>query len=182
MSWQDDVSKKLFEDLLLKRVLYLEGEINSDKAAIIGQAIIWLNTLDSKGEITLYIDSGGGDALAGLDIYDIIRHSQAPVIGIVYRRAFSMAAVILQACEVRKAMEYSELALHDISVTRRLSELMEGKLEEVLKGTLQRQESIYEIFRHRSRLTIEEIKAFCKTYKSLSALEAKEFGLIDEII
>lgn len=50
-----------------------------------GKAIVWLNAINKK-EITLYIDSGGGEVQAGLDIYDMIKHSKAPVTGIVYEK------------------------------------------------------------------------------------------------
>lgn len=93
-----------------------------------GKAIVWLNAINKK-EITLYIDSGGGEVQAGLDIYDMIKHSKAPVTGIVYRKANSMASVILQACVKRKAFENAEIIIHDISIRKSLSELLKRNIK-----------------------------------------------------
>lgn len=108
---------KFMDDLLRKRLIYLDGEVTHDMAKRIGSSILWLNAEDDTSEIILYINSSGGKVAAGLHLYDIVKHSKAPVTGIVYRLANSMAAIVLQACKKRKALRHSEIVLHNILVT-----------------------------------------------------------------
>lgn len=173
--------ERFLNDLLNKRIVYLEGEISYEEAEKIGTAIIWLNAQNDSSEIILYIKSYGGTVAAGLDIYDIVRHSKAPVTGIVYSSANSVATVVLQACKMRKALRHSEIIIHNIKITEEWQEFEEN-LEKTLKDTKIRQQRIYEIFSERTGKTIEEIKKACRERKTMTAEEAKEFGLIDEVI
>lgn len=178
----DEITRENFRnDLLKKRTLYLEGEIIYRDAREIGESILWLNAVDDLREITLYINSSGGSVSAGLDIYDIIRHSNAPVTGIVYRFANSMATVILQACTTRKALKHSEIVIHHIKINKEWHEFDEN-LEEALADTKRDQESIYEIFARRTGRSLEEIKRICREAKTMFADEARGLGLIDEVI
>jgi ATP-dependent Clp protease protease subunit len=179
MDDRKELETRFIKDLLEKRIIYLEGDIDGDSASKIGKGVVWLNVLGEQ-EIVLYIDSNGGYVSAGLDIYDIIRHSRAPVVGVVYRRANSMASVILQACQRRKAMRHSELALHDIT-TPPLT-LADLEDQEKLKNTRRAQEEIYQIINQRSGMAVEEVRKICKEGKKLSADEALGLGLIDEVI
>ncbi len=180
MAW-DDLEKKFIENLLNKRIIYLEGDVNAAMAVNIGKAIIWLNSI-SNDEITLYIDSPGGDGASGLDIYDAIKHSKAPVTGIVYRRANSMAAVILQACTTRKTMRHSEILFHIVRVHDIKLDKLEENINEALKISKARQESIYKIVSQRSGMPLEKVKKLFKKDDSLWPEEAKKLGFIDEII
>lgn len=181
MNGWNELEIKFFEDAIKARTLYIYGEINSDLAARIGKAIVWLNSIDNAKEIVSYIESSGGDVRAGLDIYDIIKHSRAPVTGIVYRMANSMAAVILQACKTRKAMPHSEILAHGINVRRPLYDL-ENNAKEVLKGSKYLQKRIEKIISQRTGLTLEKTRKLLREGKSLRPSEAKEIGLIDEIV
>lgn len=177
----NEIERKFFEDTIKARTLYIYGEINSELAARVGKAIVWLNSMDNTKEIVLYIESSGGDVKAGLDIYDMINHSRAPITGIVYRMANSMAAVILQACKTRKAMPHSEILAHGINVRRPLYDLEENA-KEVLKGSKYLQQRIEKIISQRVDITLEKAKKLLKEGKALKPSEAKEIGLIDEII
>lgn len=178
----DEITREKFmNDLLRKRTLYLEGELIHRDAREIGESILWLNAVDDLKEITLYINSSGGSVTAGLDIYDIIRNSNAPVTGIVYRSANSMATVVLQACKIRKALKHSGIVIHNIKINKEWHEFEEN-LEKALADTKRDQESIYEIFVKRTGRSLEEIKRACRETKTMLADEAKKFGLIDEVI
>jgi ATP-dependent Clp protease protease subunit len=80
--WNMNASSKFRErfelNLLQRRILYINGEITDQLASDIGAAIVWLNTLSGE-PITIYVDSPGGKASAGLDIVDAIKNSTAPV-------------------------------------------------------------------------------------------------------
>ena len=177
-----DLETRFIEDLLNKRIIYLEGGIDQEAAKNVGKALLWLNTQDSTKEITLYIDSVGGNVEAGLDIVDMIKHISAPVMGIVYRSANSMAAVILQSCSKRKAMRQSDILIHDTTVPAVTLAEIEENPDKVLKRAKESQQRIYQILSERSGKNIEEIKKLCKEDKRLSAYEALELGFIDEVI
>ncbi len=178
----DSLSPKDFlDDLLKKRMIYIYDEVSQQTARDMGVAVLWLNALDDSSEITLYINSGGGGVSAGLDIYDIVRHSKAPVTGIVYKMANSMATVILQACRKRKILKNGVIIIHNIKINKEWHEFEED-LEKALDETKRHQQAIYEIFAERTGKPIDEIKKICREAKTMTACEAKELGFIDEII
>lgn len=170
------------EDLLSKRILYLSGEINSEMASKFGKAVVWLNAQESEEDITLYIDSNGGAVTPGLDIYDMIRHSKAPITGIVYRRAYSMASVILQGCVHRYALPHAEILVHGI----RLGELslidIEDDIDKTLKRSRALQHAVNEIYKNRIGCSIKIIQRMNRLNERVSAQEALAQGLIDKLI
>jgi len=168
-------------DILRKGMIYMDGDIDSDMAIRIGKSILWLNAQDDIKEISLYINSGGGSVVAGFDIYDIIRHSKTPVTGVVYRYANSMATVVLQACKVRKALRHGDICIHNIKINEEWHKFEEN-LEEALRVPKKNQQEIYEIMAERTGRSMEEIRNAFRESKTMCAEEAKEFGLIDEII
>lgn len=175
--------KLMFEkDLLEKRTLYLIDTIDNEAARRLGAEIIWLNA-KSDEKITLYINSSGGDIAAGLDIYDIIKHSKAPITGIVYRQANSMAIIALQACKSRKAMSHSEICFHNMRLGLHLEWNEFEKIKDrELQKIKERQEDYNKIISKRSGIDIKIIEQWCKEKKILSPEEALGFNLIDEII
>lgn len=116
-----------------------------------------------------------------LDIYDVVKNSKAPVTGIVYRRANSMASVILQACKVRKAMSSCEIIIHNSRIKMAWDKLEEN-LDKALKGIKIQQKVIYEIYSKRTGMSMNAVKKRCKKGKTIYAQEAKEIGLVDEVI
>jgi ATP-dependent Clp protease protease subunit len=178
----DEMTQEKFKtELLKKRTIYLEGEVTSKMVKEIGASILWLNGQDDTSEITLYIRSSGGNVPAGLDIYDIVKHSKAPVTGIVFSYANSMAAIILQACKIRKALKHSQIVIHNIEIKEEWHKFEED-LEKTSRDTKRDQQHIYEILSERTGKNIGEVKQACRERKIMTAEEAKEFGLIDEII
>ena len=179
----DDLQLQFDMDLLKKRTIFLRHEVNGPKANKIGQAILWLNARDPDKPINLYINSVGGSIIAGFDICDIIRHSRAQVIGLVYRQANSMASVILQACAKRKAMRNSTLYLHNIRlvVEGEFHEIDE-KVKKAVAETKDDQEKIYQYLAEKTKISLNEIAEICRKRTTLSAEKALELGLIDEII
>jgi len=177
-----EMKEKFVANLLDKRILYLEENITNDTAIKAGKAIVWLNSLDSSREIKIYIDSAGGEIEAGLDIYDIMRHSQAPITGIVYRKANSMAAVILQACKIRKIFQNSHIVVHNIIIGRRPLDDWRKNKEGIIAEMEKQQQIIYDIFVARTGKNIEEIKKAFDEAKILNSSEAKNLNMVDEII
>lgn len=177
-----DMKLRFEKDLLKKRTLYLIDEIDSGVADRLSAGILWLNA-KNKDEITIYINSLGGGVAAGLDIFDIINHSKAPITGIVYRQANSMAIIVLQACKKRKAMKHSVFSFHNLRMNiRKEWDEYEKTMEKNLQDIKKDQEDYNNIIFQRSGIKIEIIEQWCKEKKVLSVEEALSFNLIDEII
>lgn len=170
------------EDLLSKRVIYLSGDITSEMASKFGKAVVWLNAQSSKKPIVLYIDSAGGLVSAGLDIYDMVRHSKAPITGIVYRRAYSMASVILQGCVSRESLPHAEILVHSVRLNELPLNNIEEDIDKALKKGRELQSTINEIFKNRTGLSVAVIKKMNRENKTISPSEALEYGLIDKIL
>lgn len=183
MAWERE--RQFTTDLLDKRVIYpIDGEVNAELAENIGKAIVLLNAQSEVEPITIYIDSMGGSAKSGLDIYYALKASKAPVTGIVFRSAESMATVILQACTLRKAYRSATLLAHALWMKISLPEYEDeesGFVEDVYAD----QALVEQILAERSGKTPREIHKYMwanRNEERMSAEEALKFGLIDGII
>lgn len=177
---------RIHDVLLKRRIIYINERINEKEAARIGDAIIALNA-ENSDPITLYINSNGGNIDAGLGIYDALRHSGAPVTGLVLQRAHSAASVILQGCRVRKALKHAQILIHNgsISLDKKVDEIQEDServIREAIEASIKRRAFMYEIYAEKTGKSVEEIKKICSADKAVFAEEAKQIGLIDEVI
>lgn len=182
MKTLNDVKEEMAKDLLSKRILYLEGYIDAEKARAFGIASAALSAKDPKKEIMLYIDSSGGKVSQGLSIYDMIVNSEAPVIGVVRREAKSIAAVILQGCKKRIAYKHATIHIHNL--TRKevpLDDVENNGFRKILKEMRGLQNKINRIYARRTGKTLNQIRARSKKDSSMDAAEALKFGLIDKI-
>lgn len=179
------------KELISKRQLWLSG-VDEDAVERIVLSLTLLNA-QSADPISLHVDSGGGDVTHGLVIYDAIRISVAPVVGKVCGSANSMASVILQACNVRTATRHSTLLIHNIRRSVRLKMLLPDKeniygrvnVDSMVKEwdpTIRSQGNIIKIYSERTGRTPTEIINAMNAEKVFTADEAKEFGLVDEVI
>lgn len=123
--------KDLVSDMLVKGILYVEGSITNDTAREFCMAVAWLES-QNREKAKLYLDSIGGNVIAGLDMYDMLRHTKVSVEGIVCRQAHSIASVILQGCDKRYAMKYSEIQIHSL----KMGELSLDKYDEDIDSAL----------------------------------------------
>ena len=182
--------KELFTKTLIKdRQIAIYGEITNELATQVGAAITLLNAENKTEEILAHINSAGGKIVAGLDIYDIIRYSQAPVRGIVFQISHSSAAIILQACKKRQAYKYSEIMIHnirsnDVDIDEFDPELREKSEKFRLKhaNRTKNQEAVLEILSKRTGLSHTDIITLCREEKRFTAEEALKYGFIDEIL
>ena len=174
----------LLKDLFERGTLYLEGEITASVAERFGKAMAWLNATKRFEEIRLIIDSNGGSTVAALQMYEMIRYSKTPVCGIVYRRALSSAAVVLQACHVRSAFSSAEILFHDTTVNEgviRVTDTHET-IDKKLAAGRTRQQMIHRIIAARTGRSLKEAAKFSKLEMMMSAAEALERGFLDDII
>jgi len=178
---------KIRNDLLNSGILYLHGKIDDRMASDFGKAMIWLNNKRwheyHRKEIVLYIDSYGGAIHAAMSIYDMIYCSPVPVTGIVYRQAYSAAAVILQACHERVAMQNADLLFHPcIFDMVEFHHIDEEEMKSSLRLPRERENSIKRIVAVRSGKSEEDAWAFIKEERYISAEEALALGFVDRVI
>ena len=168
--------------LLDKQVIDLSGEIDLDMASYVKIAILHLISAGAP-DIKVNITSNGGDIMCGFNIYDEIRLYPGHVTGLVSVTADSMAAVILQACDIRQCMEHSTVTIHDVTVKIKLSNHQTGS--EFKEGVMKREEwqgRVNTIYAKRASRTISRINKQSKKDRSMTAQEALAFRLIDEIV
>ena len=177
---KEQIMSVLSRDLMSKRTIYLNGEINDEAALSIITQLHYLED-NSQEPITLVINSPGGSVSAGLAIYDVMQALSCPVTTAAVGLAASMAALVLAAGTKgrRYASPNSRIMIHqplggaqgqasDIEITAR--EIRKTKQE------------LYEIIAAHSGAPIEKIEKDADRDYWLSAREAKEYGLIDEVL
>ncbi|MHC4061551.1 MAG: ClpP family protease [Planctomycetota bacterium] len=161
------------DDMLLEnRIVFLIGEISYARAAEVIMKMLYLDNLKRGNEISLYINSPGGSVDDTMAIYDTIRFVGSPVATYCIGRAQSGAAVILAAGTKGKrfALPHAKVMLHQPWGG------VSG--EEILKAKTM----VNEILAEHSGQTIEKISAETERDRYMTAAEACEYGLIDEVL
>ena len=161
----------VFSRLMMDRIIFLGAPIYDDAANIIQAQLLFLESVDPEKDIQIYINSPGGSVSAGLGIYDTMQLGMAA----------SMGAVLLTAgCKgKRSALPHSRVMIHqplggasgqasDIEITAR--EILKTKKE------------LYEILAAHSGVSVKKIERDADRDYWLTATEAKEYGLIDEVL
>ena len=172
-------SMDLFSMLLDERIIIIHGEITFDLATIVTSELLYLSAKDEKNPITIYINSPGGSVHAGLAIYDMIRKIKNKVITIGYGLCASMGAFLLAAGDKRYALENTEIMIHQPLGG---SEGQVSDMEITIKRLIYLKEKLNKILAYHTKKDLHQITIDTDRDHFLSAPEAKEYGLIDEII
>ena len=170
------------DDMLLEnRIVFLIGEINYESAARIIMKMLYLDNLKRSSEISLYINSPGGSVDDTMAIYDTIRFVSSPVATYCIGRAQSGAAIILAAGTKgsRHALPHTKIMLHQVwgGVTGQAADI-KIQAEEIVKA----KKMINEILAKHTGQPIEKITAETERDRYMTAQEALEYGLIDEVL
>lgn len=170
------------DDMLLEnRIVFLIGEISYDRAAEVIMKILYLDNLKRGSEISLYVNSPGGSVDDTMAVYDTMRFVSSPVATYCIGRAQSGAAIILAAGakERRFALPHAKVMLHQPwgGVSGQASDI-KIQTEEILKA----KDMINQILSEHTGQSIEKIKAEIERDRYMSAKEACEYGLIDEVL
>ncbi len=171
----------IYSRLLLDRIVFVSGEVNDEMANAICAQLLFLQSQDPKKEISCYVNSPGGSVTAGLAIYDTMQFVKCPIATYCLGQAASMGAVLLSAGAKgrRFALPNARIMVHqpsggaegkatDIEITAK--EIL--RLKDVLNGILAR---------HSGRKLEDVVRDTERDY-FMSAQEAKDWGLIDEVI
>ncbi len=171
----------IYSRLLKDRIVFLGTEVNDDVANIIIAQFLFLESEDPDKEITLYINSPGGVITAGLAIYDTMQYVRCPVATVCLGQAASMGAWLLASGSPgrRKALPNSRVMIHQpLAGFRGQASDIEIHAKEVLKM----RERMNEILAKHTGQTAEQVRLDTERDRFLSAGEAKEYGLIDDVI
>jgi len=171
----------IYSRLLKERIIFLGGPIVDQVANSVIAQLLFLEHEDPKKEIQLYINSPGGSVFAGLAIYDTIQYVKCPVSTICVGTAASMGAVLLAAGQKgrRFALPNSEILLHQVMGG---AEGQAVEIEIAAKHIIQIKDKINQILAKHTGQKLEKIEKDTDRDFYLTPQEAKEYGLIDEII
>jgi ATP-dependent Clp protease protease subunit len=171
----------IYSRLLKDRIIFLGTEVGDDIANIIIAQMLFLESEDPDKEITLYINSPGGVITAGLAIYDTMQYVRCPVATVCLGQAASMAAWLLAAGSpgMRRALPNSRVMIHQpLAGFRGQATDIEIHAREILKV----RERMNEIMAKHTGQSAEKVKDDTERDRFLSAGQAKEYGIIDEVI
>ena len=171
----------IYSRLLLDRIVFVSGEVNDEMANAICAQLLFLQAQDPKKEISVYVNSPGGSVTAGLAIYDTMQFVKCPIATYCIGQAASMGAILLTAGTKgrRFSLPNARIMIHqpwggaegkasDIEITAREILRLKEKLNEIRSA-------------HSGRKMADVVKDTDRDH-FMSAAEAKEWGLIDEVL
>ena len=171
----------IFSLLLRERIVFLGQEVDDQIANLIISQMLYLEAQDPDKDISLYINSPGGAAYAGMAIYDVIQHVRPEVSTICVGMGMSAAAMVLCGGSrgKRLALPNARIMIHQGSAgARGAPSDMEIQLREVLATTRR----MAEIIAHHSGKSVEQVAVDIDRDNFMTPEEARAYGLIDDII
>lgn len=174
-------SYDIYSRLLKERIIFLSDEVNDVTASLIVAQLLFLESEDPDKDIYLYINSPGGSITSGMAIYDTMNYIKPEVSTICVGMAASMGAFLLAAGQKGKryALPNSEIMIHQPLGG------FKGQATDIdihAKRILKIKETLNEILSERTGKPLDEIKQDVERDYFMSADEAKEYGLVDEVI
>ena len=171
-----------FELCAEKRIIPITDEVGT-KMLHCASEIIRRLLLSGAPDVNLYISSGGGDVTTGLDIFDLVSTYPGKTTGIVFSQAASMAAIILQACDLRLCTRHGQILIHHISRNRVSFDVLDdphgAKMRLLRLDMRKRQKKINELLARRTQRPVDEVRKACKLDRFMDVDEAIKFGLVD---
>ena len=174
-------SYDIYSKLLKDRIIFLGDEVNEATAGLIVAQLLFLESEDPDKDIHLYINSPGGSITAGMAIYDTMQYIKPDVSTICIGMAASMGAFLLAAGAKGKrlALPNSEIMIHQpLGGTRGQATDIEIHAKRILKM----KDTLNQILSERTGQPLERIQMDTERDNFMSSMEAKEYGLIDEVI
>ena len=171
----------VFSRLMMDRIIFLGTAIDDYVSNIIEAQLLFLESTDSKRDIMIYLNSPGGSVYAGLGIYDTMQFISPDVNTICTGMAASMAAVLLCSGTAgkRSALQHSRVMIHQPmgGVEGQATEI------EITAREIQKlKKELYEIIASHSGQTYDKVWADSDRDYWMTAAEAKEYGMIDEVL
>ena len=171
----------IYSRLLKDRIIFLGGPIDDNVANVVIAQLLFLESEDPAKDIHLYINSPGGVVTAGLAIYDTMQYIKPDVSTICIGQAASMGSVLLAAGAKGKryALPYSRIMIHQpLGGAQGQSTDIQIQAREILRI----RETLNEILSRHTGQSVKKLTEDTERDNFMSALEAKKYGLIDEVI
>jgi len=169
----------VFSKLVQKRIIFIDDEINDDLANGVIAQMLYLDSLDNKAPIDIYINSPGGNVYSGLAIYDIAKLIKAPIKTVGMGMAGSMAAILMLMGKERCATQNCKFLIHQPmgGVAGQASDIkiVAQEIDKI-------KTSLYNIISEHTGQPIDKIIADADRDYWMTAEEAKEYGLITKIL
>ena len=174
-------SYDIYSRLLKERIIFLADEVNDQTASLVVAQLLFLESEDPNKDIQLYINSPGGSVTAGMAIYDTMNYVKCDVSTICIGLAASMGAFLLSsgAKGKRFALPNAEVMIHQPSGG---AKGQATEIQIVAENILKTKKKLNEILAANTGQTVEKVTEDTQRDNFMSAEEAKEYGLIDEIV
>ena len=172
---------RIVDDMLLHREIQCVGEINAESVYSLIMQLQYLQREDSNAEITMYINSPGGEVSSGLALYDVMQAISAPIRTVCIGNAASMAAVLFVSGQKREMLPHAAVMIHDPLIRGGVggSAL---KLQAISEDLMRTRALIAEILAKHTGHSVEEIYEKTANDTFFYGQEAVEYGLADKII
>ncbi|PKA47465.1 ATP-dependent Clp protease proteolytic subunit 2, mitochondrial [Apostasia shenzhenica] len=172
----------IFSRLLKERIVCINGAISDDIASVVVAQLLFLESENPSKPVHLYINSPGGVITSGLAIYDTIQYIRSPVTTLCIGQAASMGSLLLAAGAPgeRRALPNSRIMVHQPSASG-----IGGQARDIAihaKEIIKMHERLKTIYNKHTGQSLEKIEKSLDRDTFMSPEEAKEFGLIDEVI
>ena len=175
------VGLDVFSRLMMDRIIFLGVPIDDYVANVIMAQLLFLESTDPKRDIQMFLNSPGGSVIAGLGVFDTMQYVSPDVATICTGMAASMGAVLLAAGTKgkRTGLHHSRVMIHQPLGG------MQGQVTdmEIYYNLIkEQQKALYDILAHHTGQTYETIEKDCERDNWMTSAEAKEYGLIDEVL
>ena len=171
----------IFSRLLKERVIFVNGQVHDGMSQLIVAQLLHLEAENPKKEISMYINSPGGVVTSGLSIYDTMQYIRPKVSTLVIGQAASMGSLLLTAGEkgMRFSLPNSRVMVHQPSGG------YQGQATDIMIHAAETQKlknRLNEIYVHHTGQPLEKVEAALERDNFMSPTEARDWGLIDEIL
>jgi ATP-dependent Clp protease protease subunit len=175
------VGLDVFSRLMMDRIIFLGVPINDYVANVVTAQLLFLESTDPKRDVQMFINSPGGSVIAGLGMYDTMQYVSPDISTICTGLAASMGAVLLAAGAKgkRTCLHHSRVMIHQPLGG------MQGQVTEMeiyYKLIKEQQKALYDILAEHTGKPYDKIEKDCERDNWMKAEEAKEYGLVDEVM
>ena len=180
-SSRGEKSYDIFSRLLMDRIVFLGAGINDDVANIVIAQMLFLEADNPERDIYLYINSPGGVVSSGMAIYDTMQFLRAPVNTICMGMAASMGSFLLSAGSPgkRKSLPHARIMMHQPSAGYQGTA---ADIEIQAKEVIYLRDQLNQLYAKHTNRTVEQVEQDIDRDRFMSAEEAKQYGLIDDVI
>lgn len=175
------VGMDVFSRLMMDRIIFMGVPVNDYVANVIQAQLLFLESTDPKRDIQMFINSPGGSVIDGMGIYDTMQYVSPDVATICTGMAASMGAVLLSAGKTgkRSCLHHSRVMIHQPSGG------MQGQFSDMeisYKLISKLRQELYDILAHHTNKTFDDIARDSDRDNWMTSYEAKEYGLVDEVL